>query len=112
MFCRAITILVFSIGVTSATLVLAGTDTTNQSATSQAESKASVIPRDAARAIRRAEVCHFLAGELGGDNSKRDKEVNDALKRNRCSSVAAELRRLKIKYQNQAQVLASIEAAE
>ncbi|MEI7430451.1 MAG: hypothetical protein WCL27_08335 [Betaproteobacteria bacterium] len=112
MFCRAITFLVFSIGVTFATLVLARTDTTSQSAVSQAESKDSVIPKEVARAIKRAEVCHYLAGELGGDNSNRDKEVNEALKRNRCSSANAELRRLKIKYKNQAQVLAPIEAAE
>ena len=112
MLCRAIATLVILIGVTSVDFVVAQTGTASQSAARRAESEESAIPKDAARAIKRAEVCHYLAGELGGDNSNRDNEVNDALKRNRCTSANTELRRLKVKYENQAQVLVRIKAVE
>jgi hypothetical protein len=112
MFCRAITALVCSIGLASVNVSLAQTGTASQPAERRAESEKSAIPKDAARAIKRAQVCHYLAGELGGDNSNLDKEVNDALKRNRCTSANTELRRLKIKYKNKAQVLVRINAVE
>jgi hypothetical protein len=70
------------------------------------------LPRDATRAIRRAEICHYLAGELGGDGSNRDREVNDALRRNRCSGAHAALERLKAKYRHRPAVVAKLAAAE
>jgi len=112
MRCRVITVLVLSMGVTSIHVALAQTGTESQHVGERVESVESAIPEDAARAIKQAEVCHYLAGELGGDNSNRDKEVNDALKRNRCTSTNGKLERLKIKYKNWAQVLVRIEAAE
>jgi hypothetical protein len=112
MFCRTISALVISIGLTAVNAALARAGEAVHPVEKSTASDDPSVPARVVRAIKRAEVCHYLAGGLGGDNSNRDKEVNEALKRNKCAGANAELRRLKIKYKNQAQVLARIKAAE
>jgi hypothetical protein len=112
MFVRAAVSLVFLVGFTAVNVTLAQPNKKSQTIEKGAVSEESVLPKEVSRAVKRAEVCYYLAGEFGGDNSDRDKEVTAALKRNKCLGVNTELRRLEVKYKDQPQVLARIKAAE
>lgn len=71
-----------------------------------------VLPNEVALAIKRAEVCHYLAEELGDSDLRRDQEVNKALERNRCTRVGKDLQRLEAKYKKSAAILLKLQAAE
>ena len=58
------------------------------------------IPAEVDAAIKRMELCHHFAGEIGGDSSDRDKEVGRALRRYRCERVPETIKALKRKYQS------------
>ena len=112
MFIRTVAAFFFFVGLTAVNVTMAQTVTENRATEKPAASEDAALPNDVSRAVKRADICHHLAGEFGGDNSDRDKEVNAALKRNRCLGVNAELQRLAVKYKDQARVLARIKAAE
>jgi len=65
-------------------------------------------PEPVAHFIERSANCLHFAGEFGGDGSARDAEVNHAMDKLRCNSLAADLRLLRKRYRADARVTARL----
>ena len=63
------------------------------------------LPRDARKVAERSVACQHFAGEMSGDNSERDREVNRTISRLKCNQLEADTERLKRKYRNNPKVL-------
>jgi hypothetical protein len=70
------------------------------------------LPAEVKAAIKRLELCHHFAGEIGGDGTDRDKELGKALRRYRCDQIAETIKTLKRKYHSNEQVTTALNAAE
>ena len=58
--------------------------------------------------IERVESCNHFAGELNGDNSGRDKEVNAETDKIKCGDIDKELAIAKEKYKNNPEILSQL----
>lgn len=56
------------------------------------------LPKDAARTLERAVDCRHFSGEINGDGSARDKEVNQTMNRLHCETVSKKVAAIKLKY--------------
>lgn len=63
------------------------------------------LPKDTAGALERAVDCRHFAGEINGDGSARDKEVNKTMNRLHCESVSKKVAAIKLKYKTNSAVL-------
>jgi len=73
--------------------------------------KSPSLPAEVEAGIKRLELCHHLAGEIGGDGSIRDKEVGKALRRYHCDRVPGTTKWLKRKYQSNDHVSTALREA-
>ena len=58
--------------------------------------------------LDRIEACSHFAGEIGGDNSDRDKEVNTEMAKLKCDSLVNEVDAAKVKYKDNPEILKAI----
>lgn len=63
------------------------------------------LPKDAARTLERAVDCDHFSGEINGDGSARDKEVNQTMNRLHCETVSKKVAAIKFKYKANPAVL-------
>lgn len=56
------------------------------------------LPKDAALTLERAVDCDHFSGEINGDGSARDKEVNQTMNRLHCETVSKKVATIKLKY--------------
>jgi len=70
------------------------------------------LPAEVEAAIKRLELCHHFAGEIGGDGSVRDKEVGKALRQYHCDRAPGTIKSLKRKYQSNDHVSTALREAE
>lgn len=63
------------------------------------------LPKDAARTLERAVDCNHFSGEINGDGSARDKEVNQTMNRLHCETVSKKVAAIKLKYKTNSAVL-------
>lgn len=58
--------------------------------------------------LNRAVTCQHFAGEINGDKSERDREVQAIMTKNRCGTIAKQRSHLEAKYVKDAGVMATI----
>lgn len=63
------------------------------------------LPKDAAHTLERAVDCYHFAGEINGDGSARDKQVNQTMSHLHCESVTKKVAAIKLKYKTNPAVL-------
>lgn len=70
------------------------------------------IPSDARDVAERLASCHHFWGEIGGDNSERDREVNATLSQLRCETIEVETAAIRSKYEKNKAVQDALDQAE
>ncbi|GHD68492.1 hypothetical protein [Jeongeupia chitinilytica] len=58
------------------------------------------LPVDAAKMLDRGVTCSHFTGELNGDDSQRDREVKQEMRKLKCDSVDGEVTVMKKKYKS------------
>ena len=69
------------------------------------------LPLDAAQVVDKLAACSHFAGEFGGDNSQRDREVTAAIVQLRCETIDEDVRGIVVKYAGNKQVLEALKLA-
>lgn len=67
------------------------------------------LPDDAYRLLLRAESCQHYAGEINGDHSARDQEVQQKMQQLECDRISRDLDSMRKKYRNRPKVLHALE---
>lgn len=62
--------------------------------------------------LERLDACSHFSGEIGGDNSDRDKEVKTEMERLKCDTIDVEVTAAKEKFKNNPEILKAIQQAE
>ena len=81
-------------------------DRDNASATAS-----SALPQDAAKIVEKLAACNHFAGEFGGDNSARDREVNAAITQLHCETIDADVRAILVRYPGNKALLSALKKA-
>lgn len=69
------------------------------------------LPVDAARVVQKLAACAHFAGEFGGDNSTRDREVTAAIVQLQCETIDQEVAAMLDKYGNDRAVIEALKLA-
>ena len=77
-----------------------------------AGSASAPLPDAVRKVVDRAELCEHFAGEFNGDRSRRDREINAILTRNRCDRIPSEIQALKARHKGNAAILRSLQRFE
>ena len=75
-------------------------------------SASAALPDTVRKLIERAELCEHFAGEFNGDRSRRDREINAILTKNKCDRIPSEIQSLKAKHKGDAEIVRSLQRYE
>ncbi|XID74492.1 hypothetical protein ACF3NA_08125 [Alkanindiges sp. WGS2144] len=70
------------------------------------------LPKDAQVFLQRYEMCWHFAGELNGDGSKRDHELNREMAKLRCHTIERDEQNFRKKYASNKEVMAALIAID
>ena len=70
------------------------------------------LPKDARQVAERSIACQHFAGEYGGSDSERDREVIAELHKLKCDRIESDLEKVKQKYRNNPGVLEILKEAD
>jgi hypothetical protein len=69
------------------------------------------LPEDAAKVVDKLAACSHFAGEFGGDNSARDREVTAAISQLHCETIDADVRGIVARYPGNKELLSALKKA-
>ncbi|HOY70415.1 MAG TPA: hypothetical protein PL131_07635 [Methylotenera sp.] len=78
---------------------------------SQQANAEQTLPHDVNLFIQNADTCYHFAGEISGDNSKRDKEVQQNM-RKPCNAADRQYKQLMKKYKHNTKLIETINATD
>lgn len=70
------------------------------------------IPVAVHQLIKQAELCEHFAGELNGDRSERDSEMNAQLQKNNCGAVPVQIKAPKVRHKNDPSIVKLLQKYE